>query len=79
MTMTALRLNDTEGRRALIDDAIAQNGAMRVLIAAIRAVFRDRRGRRARPPDAHSLNAHMRRDIGLYPEPESVDWQRYLP
>jgi len=63
----------------LIEDAIARNGAARVLKAAILALLRERPRQKPRPPDALSLNSYLRRDIGLPAEPEAVDWNRYLP
>ena len=64
--------------RTLIEDAIRENGAARVLIIAALSVLRGRSDRRPRPPDAGSLTTHLRRDIGLQPEPEVPDWHNYL-
>lgn len=76
--MTALRIVPESGARNLIDDAIAANGASRVLLAAALAVFRSRDRRRPRPPDAGSLSAHLRRDVGLMVEPEAADWRHFI-
>ena len=64
--------------KTLIEDAIRENGAARVLIIAALAVLRGRNQRRARPPDAADLTTHLRRDVGLPPEPEVPDWRQYL-
>ncbi|WP_304616778.1 hypothetical protein [Paracoccus sp. (in: a-proteobacteria)] len=50
---------------------IARHGRMAVLWAMIRALLLPRR-RRPRPPDPYHLSPHMRRDIGLPPEPPTV-------
>ena len=63
----------------LIEDAIARNGAARVLKAAILALLRERPRQKPRPPDAAQLSGYLRRDIGLAQEPEAADWNRYLP
>lgn len=77
-TMNALRLNDPAMKeRQLIDEAIATNGASRVLFAALLAVLRGRPGKKARPPDALYLSAHMRRDIGLAREFEMQDYPQF--
>ena len=76
--MNALRLNDTGATaRQLIDEAIATNGASRVLFAALLAVLRGRPERKARPPDALYLSAHLRRDIGLTRELEVRDYPQF--
>jgi hypothetical protein len=78
--MTALRLNETastSGARDLIDQAIASNGASRVLVAAMIAILRKRPARKPRPPDTSQLGAHLRRDVGLLVEPEAADWRRF--
>ena len=83
--MTAVLMNrGTAPRRTLIEDAIAEHGAMRVLISAGRALFRTRRLRRERPPDIRFLTTRMRRDIGLLPEldapeqrPIVTDWRYF--
>lgn len=64
--------------RNLIDDAIREHGASRVLWAAIRAAIRARIRKRARPPDAAYIGSYLRRDVGLPFEPEAADWRRYL-
>ncbi len=64
--------------KTLIEDAIRENGAARVLITAALAVLRGQSKRRARPPDASDLTKYLRRDIGLPPEPEVPDWRQYL-
>ena len=58
--MNAIRLTSLP----LIDAAIETHGAARVLLAAAVALLRPK----ARPPDVMSLNAHLRRDIGLPPD-----------
>jgi hypothetical protein len=50
---------------------IVRHGATAVTWALIRALLAPRR-RRARPPDPYHLSPHMRRDIGLPPEPPHV-------
>lgn len=76
--MNALRLNDPGvAARHLIDEAIATNGASRVLFAALLAVLRGRPARKARPPDAIGLTAHLRRDIGLAQEFEVRDYPQF--
>lgn len=54
--------------RPLIDAAIAKHGAMHVMLAAIRALLRVQRQRRARPPDITQLDARLRKDVGLLPD-----------
>jgi hypothetical protein len=76
--MTTLHMNwATPETPNLIEDAIAEHGAMTVLIAAIRRLLRARFMRRARPPDIATLDARMRRDIGLMPDIDrpTVSWR----
>ncbi len=54
------------GPRSRIDAVILEHGAWRVLGAAALALVR-----RRRPREATALTAHLRRDIGLPPEPPS--------
>lgn len=76
--MNALRLNDPAvTTRHLIDEAIASNGAGRVLFAALLAILRGRPRRKPRPPDALYLSAHLRRDIGLAHEFEPRDYPQF--
>ena len=76
--MNALRLNDSGATaRHLIDEAIASNGASRVLFAALLAVLRGRPERKARPPDGLYLSTHLRRDIGLSQEFEVRDYPQF--
>jgi hypothetical protein len=70
---------DTRDGRKLIEDAIAENGAIEVLKAAALAVIRGTKRPKSRPPDAAGLSGYIRRDIGLPAEPEAPDWNRYLP
>ena len=65
--------------RKLIEDAIAQNGAIEVLKAAALATIRGTKRPKARPPDSAYLSDYIRRDIGLRTEPEAAPWNRYLP
>ena len=76
--MTTLYLTQVENRpaTALIDAAIAEHGAMRVLLHAGLKAFRIRRLRRERPPDVSLLDARLRRDIGLLPELDLPDFRR---
>ena len=77
--MNALRLTDpARAARQLIEDAIAANGARRVLFAAVFALFRPPPAGRARPPDLSDLGPHLRRDIGLPMEPHAPDPIRLL-
>lgn len=62
--------------RAALERLAAEYGAARVLAAAIAAAFRP--ARRARPPDAGALGPHLRRDIGLPPEPRAPR-HRWMP
>lgn len=57
--------------RPTIDRLIQRYGAMPVLWATIRALLMPRR-RRPRPPDPYHLSPHLRRDIGIPPEPPHV-------
>lgn len=67
--MTVIEMTRTHTSvRNLIDEAIAEHGAMRVLLSALKAVIRDRALRRERPPDVRRLDTRMRRDIGLLPD-----------
>ena len=78
--MTSLRLSETDQAKALIESAIAENGAMRVLLAAAKAVLRERPERRTRPPDTMRLPEHLRKDVGLYPlaqAPREYIWRFY--
>ena len=83
--MNAVHLSGAHApTRSLIDAALAEHGAMRVLLSATRALLRTRHLRRERPPDVGLLTSRMRRDIGLLPEfdapeqrPIVTDW-RYL-
>ena len=73
--MNALRINGPRpAARNLIDDAIAENGASRVLMAAMVAMLRNWPARRSRPPDAHEIGRHLQRDVGFHVEPEAADW-----
>jgi hypothetical protein len=54
--------------RSSIERLIDRYGATAVLMSTIRALLMPRR-RRPRPPDPYSLSPHMRRDIGIPPEP----------
>ena len=77
--MTIVYMNGPAApHRSLIEDAISQHGAMRVLLAAARALFRVRQLRRARPPDVSTLSPRMRRDIGLLPDVDVPDWRPRL-
>ena len=74
--MTLTQLNGAHApTRPLIDDVIAQYGAMRVLLSAARALLRFNGHRRARPPDISQLDARMRRDVGLLPEIDLPEWR----
>lgn len=74
--MTVLEMNrGSVPAKTLIDDAIAQYGAIRVLLTAVRALLRARRLRRERPPDVNRLDSRMRRDIGLLPDVDRTDWR----
>ena len=56
----------------LIDAAIAEHGARRVIIHALRVMFR---ARQKPQPRAEGLPNHLRRDIGLPPEaPPPTGW-----
>ncbi len=63
---------------ALIQSAIHEHGAKRVLWVALVALLRRKSPTQPRPPDAVALSSHLRRDIGLPPEPEAMDWWRML-
>ena len=77
--MNALRLpGHRPAARDIVEDAIREFGASRVIWAALLAVLRGRLRRRARPPDAARLDAHLRRDVGLLAEPEAADWRRLM-
>lgn len=54
-----------------VDILIDRFGATAVLWATVRALLRPRR-RRPRPPDPYLLSPHLRRDIGIPPEPPFV-------
>lgn len=61
-----------------LDAVIREFGAIRVLRAALSALYRDRR--RLRQYGVDALSDHVRRDIGLPPfaEPPSRDYWRHL-
>ena len=58
----------TSPAREGIEDVIRRHGATAVLVAALRAILRGAKNR-APPAQADGLNAHLRRDVGLDPEP----------
>ena len=74
--MNALRLGPNKVP-TLIETAIQEYGARRVLWVAIVALLRGKTPAQPRPPDAGRLPTYLRKDIGLPKEPEAVDW-RYL-
>ena len=73
-TMTALRLERSDATTP-IQSVIRDYGASRVLWVALVALLRGRTPAQPRPPDALSLPTHLRRDIGLPPEPAVTDWR----
>ena len=50
-----------------IDGIIARHGAFPVLVAALKALIRQRK-KRPPPVDAATLPDHLKRDVGLPPE-----------
>lgn len=69
--------NDSLISMPLIDAAIARHGARAVLIAALGAMLRPSAAKRdvqsGRP--TLPMNDHLRRDIGLHPEPPPKSWE----
>lgn len=51
-----------------IDRLVAEHGSIRVLVAVARALVSRNRSRPRNPGD---LSDHLRRDVGLWPEPKS--------
>ena len=73
--MTALRLYGVNSQaQSHLEEIIRTYGAIRVLSAIARATVRNARFRREKPPDVSSLNARLRRDIGLNPEPDAPEY-----
>ncbi len=66
-----LRISPDEFRPLpTLEALIAAHGARKVLAAAAVALWRGRM-RKARPPDAAGLSAHLCADIGLPPPPRA--------
>lgn len=69
--------NDSLLSMPLIDAAIARHGARAVLIAALGAMLRPAAAIRDTGPGRANLplNDHLRRDIGLHPNPPPKSWE----
>jgi hypothetical protein len=69
--------NDSIISMPLIDAAIARHGARAVLIAALGAMLRPAAAKRDALPGRPDLpvNDHLRRDIGLHPNPPPKSWE----
>lgn len=64
----------TDRKPVLTKDVIAKRGAMTAVLDILRNMLEARHFRRERPPDVASLDARMRRDIGLRTETDLPDF-----
>lgn len=65
---------ETSRKHVMTKDVIAKRGAMSVVLDLLHSLLEIRRFRRERPPDVASLDARLRRDIGLLTEVDRPDF-----
>ena len=65
---------DLASPRAALAALVAEHGGLRVMLAAAAAALAPQ----PRPPDADALSPHLRRDLGLPPEPRRPEPPHYF-
>ena len=73
--MNAISNRQDQSSSFALELLIARHGTWPILFAVLSAMVRRRPGRRRLTPDG--LNSHLRRDVGLLPEPESRAYWRF--
>ncbi|MFC2969069.1 hypothetical protein [Acidimangrovimonas pyrenivorans] len=67
------------GPRGPVETLVARYGAWRVLALTVAAALRGTASRdRQRPGPGRALPDHLRRDIGLGPEPPPATWRYWV-
>ena len=65
---------DMASPRAALAALVAEHGGLRVMLAALVAALAPQ----PRPPDVDALSEHLRRDLGLRPDPLRPEPPRFF-